>query len=229
MYKYTVINRPALDRDALTLLGVRYALRLDPLHGPYRIEDREPDPVDEAVRRLDPRRVRLVTGRTLGEASKPMYVAELSRPLPHAFILSTPGAEAETGLRLELGPRVEADALIAGGTRLPWHPARITRYEPQRVEIEAHSDGKAVLVLSDLFHPFWTARVDGRPVETFPVFSVLRGVRLEAGRHNVSFACVVPLMRVAWAITAGALLAIALLAWVATRYRPAPNGRDGSG
>jgi len=114
------------------------------------------------------------------------------------------------------------------GERIEKH-ILITRYEPQRVEIEAHSDGKAVLVLSDLFHPFWTVRVDGRPVETFPVFSVLRGVRLEAGRHNVSFACVVPLMRVAWAITAGALLAIALLAWVATRYRPAPNGRDGSG
>ena len=154
-----------------------------------------------------------------------MYIAELSGPLPRAFVLSASQAEAETALRQELRPRVEAAAVIAGGLRLPWHPARITRYEPERVEIEANSDGKAFLVLSDLFHPFWTASVDGRPVEIFPVFSILRGVRLEAGRHTVRFTCGVPLMRLAWLITAGALLAIAL-GWVA--IRPAPSRGDSS-
>jgi hypothetical protein len=225
IYKYTVINRPALDRDVLALLGVRYALRLYPIEDSYRIEDREPEPIDEAVRRLGPRRVRLVTGRALGDAGKPMYLAELSGSLPRAFVLANAGADAEAALRRELQPRVEATALIVGAARLPWRPATITRYEPERIEIEAESDGESVLVLSDLFHPFWRARVDGRPGEIFPVFSVLRGVRLPPGRHTVRFTCAVPWIGFAWGVSAGALVAITL-AGAMTRRRAGPGGPD---
>lgn len=225
IYKYTVINRPALDRDALALLGVRYALRLYPVDGSYRIEDREPEPIDEAVRRLEPRRVRLVTGRVLGEAGKPMYLADLSGSLPRAFVLANAGADAEAALRRELQPRLEATTLIAGTARLPWRPAAITRYEPERVEIEAESDGESVLVLSDLFHPSWRASVDGQPAEIFPVFSVLRGVRLPPGRHTVRFTYAAPLMGVAWGISSAALAAIAF-AWTVTRRRSGPGGPD---
>jgi hypothetical protein len=228
VYKYTVINRPALDRDTLAFLGVRYAIRLYPVDGSYRIEDGEPEAIDEAVRRLDPLGVRLITGRVLGEPANPMYLAELSGSLPRAFVLANAGAEAEMALRRELRPRLEAATLIAGTARLPWRPAAIIRYDPENVEVEAESDGESVLVLADLFHPFWRVSVDGQPGEIFPVFSVLRGVRLPPGRHTVSFTCVVPRMPLAWAITASALLAITL-AWVATRYRPAPNGSDGAG
>jgi hypothetical protein len=202
IYKHTVINRPALDRDILELLGVRYALHLYPVDGSYRVEDREPEPIDEPVKRLEPRWVRLVTGRVLGEVGKPMYLAELSGSLPRAFVLASVGAET---------------------ARLPWRPAAITRYEPEHVEIEAESDGESVLVLSDLFHPFWRASVDGQPGEIFPVFSVLRGIRLPPGRHTVRFTCAVPLMGVAWGISAGALVAI-VFAWTMTRRRSSPGG-----
>ena len=223
IYKYTVINRPALDRDALALLGVRYVLRLYPVDGPYHLEGREPDTIDEAVRRLEPRRVRLVTGRVTAEASKPMYVAELSGSLPRAFVLAAPDQEAERAVRGELRPRVEGAHIVAGSARLPWYEAHIRKYGPERVEIEAAFDGAAVLVLSDLFHPFWTASVDGRPAEVFPAFSVLRGVTLEAGRHTVTFTCRVPAMRIALAITAGALVAI-VIGFASTRRR---SGRSG--
>jgi hypothetical protein len=223
IYKHTVINRPALDRDILELLGVRYALHLYPVDGSYRVEDREPEPIDEAVKRLEPRGVRLVTGRVLGEVGKPMYRAELSGSLPRAFVLASVGVDAETALRRELQPRLEATTLIAGTARLPWRPAAITRYEPEHVEIEAESDGESVLVLSDLFHPFWRASVDGQPGEIFPVFSVLRGVRLPPGRHTVRFTCAVPLMGVAWGISAGALAAI-VFAWTMSRRRSSPGG-----
>ena len=224
IYKHTVINRPALDRDVLALLGVRHALRLYPVDGAYRVEDRAPEPIDQAVRRLGPRQVRLVTGRLIAEASPPMYVAELAGTLPRAFVLASPDPQAETALRGELRPRIEGAEVVAGAARLPWREARITRYEPERVEIAAESEGPAILVLSDLFHPFWTVSVDGRPAEIFPVFSVLRGVRLGAGRHTVRFTCGVPRMGLTWTITAGALVAIAL-GWVATRRR----GRDDGG
>jgi hypothetical protein len=228
IYKYTVINRPALDRDTLELLGVRYAARLYPVDGSYRIEYREPKPIDDAVKRLEPRRVRLVTGRDLGDAGKPMYLAELSGSLPRAFVLGNAGADAEVALRRELQPRVESTTLIVGTARLPWRPAAITRYEPERLEIEAESAGESVLVLSDLFHPFWRASVDGQPSEIFPVFSVLRGVRLPPGRHTVGFTCAVPRMGVAWAVSASAFVAITL-AWAMTRRRARPGGRDNRG
>jgi hypothetical protein len=226
IYKYTVINRPAFDRNVLALLGVRYALRLYPVEGPYHVEDAEPESLDDAVRRLDPRRVRLITGRFLSEPTKPMYLAELSRPLPRAFVLTIPRDEAEVALRRELQPRITPTEIIAATAQMPWRTARIARYEPERVEIDAETDGRSILVLSDLFHPFWRASVDGRPAEIFPVFSVLRGVRLEPGHHHVTFICEVPLLIAAWGVSAAALLMI-VLGWTMTRRRPESSAGSG--
>ena len=217
IYKHTVVNRPALARDPLELLGTRFALRLHPVDGPYRVEDRAPDPVEDSVRRLDPARVRLISGRVLGEGSGPMYLAELSHPLPRAFVLQAIGGAAEAELRRELRPRVEPEAVATDASRFPLTAARITRYEPERVDVEVEAPAGGVLVLSDLYHPFWRATVDGQLAEIFPVFSVLRGVRVGAGRHAVTFVCRVPGLGAAWVISAAAVLVIGLGWWGARR------------
>jgi hypothetical protein len=65
------------------------------------------------------------------------------------------------------------------------YPARVIQYEPDRIEIEAHSPENGVLVLSEIWYPGWRAIVDGeeRPVQ--PVAGVLRGVSLVEGMHRV--------------------------------------------
>jgi uncharacterized membrane protein YfhO len=67
--------------------------------------------------------------------------------------------------------------------------ARVTRHEPNRVEVEVEvaTSAPAVLVLSENYYPGWRAAVDGRAAELLRVDYNLRGVVVSPGRHEVSF------------------------------------------
>jgi hypothetical protein len=78
-------------------------------------------------------------------------------------------------------------ALPAGAESGRPGPARIVRYEDERVVVQARSDGPGLLVLGDTWFPGWKAEVDGRDASVEPVDYVLRGVRLGPGEHTISF------------------------------------------
>jgi len=65
--------------------------------------------------------------------------------------------------------------------------AKVTHYEPDRIQVEARLPEPGLLVLSEIWYPGWRAIVDGeaRPVE--PVAHILRGVHLAEGAHQVVF------------------------------------------
>jgi hypothetical protein len=65
--------------------------------------------------------------------------------------------------------------------------ATVTRYEPNRFEIEARLPKPGLLVVSEIWYPGWQVLVDGelQPVEQ--VAHILRGVYLNAGTHRVAF------------------------------------------
>ncbi len=65
--------------------------------------------------------------------------------------------------------------------------ARITRYEPNRIDVLTKSDGPSILILSENHYPGWRAYVDGRFVDTLRVDYNLRGAMLPAGEHTVEF------------------------------------------
>lgn len=65
--------------------------------------------------------------------------------------------------------------------------ARVTRDEPDRVEVATQADGAALLVLADNFYPGWKAAVDGRPAEIYRTNHTFRGVVVPAGAHRVEF------------------------------------------
>ena len=65
-------------------------------------------------------------------------------------------------------------------------------YEPEKISIIAKATAKSHLVLSDIYHPFWEAYVNGQKVEIVPVFHVFRGVQIEKGVHRVTFRLKVP-------------------------------------
>jgi hypothetical protein len=65
--------------------------------------------------------------------------------------------------------------------------ARITRYEPDLVDVAVEVNRPALLVLSDNYYKDWRATVDGRAAEIYRTNHTFRGVVVPAGRHQVRF------------------------------------------
>jgi hypothetical protein len=108
-----------------------------------------------------------------------------------------------------------ATSSLSGGTG----EARITRYEPNRIDLVTRSDAPAILVLSENHYPGWRAYVDGRFVDTLRVDYNLRGTVLPGGEHTVEF---VYRPKSVFLGAAMSLLALALLALgviIDRRYR----------
>ena len=105
----------------------------------------------------------------------------------------------------------------------PAGEARITAYEPDRVTVTAESRRAGLLVLGDLHYPGWKARVDGRDVPIERVNYLLRGVELDAGRHEVEFRYEPVSWRAAWILS---LVALAIVAGLSFRAWTRPGSRS---
>ena len=69
----------------------------------------------------------------------------------------------------------------------PVGTARIVRYGNTEVTIETNSPSAALLVLTDVWHPWWRADVDGAPAHILKADVLFRAVAVRAGRHTVRF------------------------------------------
>ena len=65
--------------------------------------------------------------------------------------------------------------------------ATITKYEPNRIELNTKANQPSILVLSESHYPGWRAYIDGRFTDTLRVDYNLRGVAVPAGDHKVEF------------------------------------------
>ena len=72
----------------------------------------------------------------------------------------------------------------SGGASPGWHPRGSSRYEPDRVTIDANLTRPGVVVLGDNWYPGWKAKVDGQPVDVERVDYVLRGTVAGRGHHR---------------------------------------------
>lgn len=63
--------------------------------------------------------------------------------------------------------------------------ARVVRWTPDEVALEVEAEEGGLLFVSEVFHPGWTAHVDGRRVPVHRVDGVFRGVVVPEGRHRV--------------------------------------------
>lgn len=114
--------------------------------------------------------------------------------LPRAYLVPTAvAAPGETAL-----PRMERPdwdpaqvAFVDRPVQLPAGPlaggARVTGYEPDRVQVQTQANRPALLVLADNYYPDWTVQVDGRPADLLRANHTLRGVVVPAGTHQVTF------------------------------------------
>lgn len=99
--------------------------------------------------------------------------------------------------------------------------AEIVRYSRHRVAIRTVAPRESYLVLSDFFHPGWSATVDGEPAEILRANFCARAVNVPAGVHTIEFSYSEPTAVAAIAISLAALV-LCLIA-VAWQRRPAPE------
>jgi hypothetical protein len=95
--------------------------------------------------------------------------------------------------------------------------AEITGYEPNRVNLQTHSSGNSLLVLSENDYPGWRVYLDGQSADVVRVNYALRGVLVPSGEHRVSF------VYRPWSVMGGLLLSLltgAGLVFFSWRKRP---------
>jgi hypothetical protein len=65
--------------------------------------------------------------------------------------------------------------------------ARILRYENGKVDIVADAPDGGFLLLTDVWHPWWRATLDGRPADILRADVIFRAVALPPGTHQIRF------------------------------------------
>jgi hypothetical protein len=62
---------------------------------------------------------------------------------------------------------------------------RLIERNPDRLAIEADLGCRGMVIAGETYGPGWQASVDGKPARIYEVYSALRGVVVDAGRHRV--------------------------------------------
>jgi len=164
--------------------------------------------------------------RLEGESNIPVVVMKSTAALPRVFIvhrrevIPEPGEalrrlddmsfDPERTVILEQGPHTVPQP--APGQPSPFARARILEDRPTRLLVEAETEARGWLVLTDTFYPGWKARVDGGEVLVIRANAMFRAVPVEAGRHEVEFRYAPTSVRTGLMVTAAALLLAGLLA-----------------
>ncbi len=66
--------------------------------------------------------------------------------------------------------------------------ARLVRYANTEIIVEVNSPSGGILVLNDVWHPWWRATVDGADAEIMLANAMFRAVAVPPGKYTVRFA-----------------------------------------
>ncbi|MBW3660229.1 MAG: YfhO family protein [Gemmatimonadetes bacterium] len=136
----------------------------------------------------------------------------------HEAVALPEGTTVERVLETDFDPRrialLPPDATppslapAAGPERVEWVERR-----PDRLVLEVQASSDGLLVLSEIHHPYWSATLDGEPVEIQRVDFALRGVAVPAGSHRIEMRFRDPYVTYGmWGSLAGAALLVGFLA-----------------
>lgn len=176
---------------------------------------------------------RIATGTVPSEITRsnppsqvwPYAIFENQTVLPRAFVIGqvTETTNASQGNKLprmleQIHPRetllLQRDAWPRETKRTPFAEATIESYSAHEVRVRANSEGHGYLVLTDMFHPGWSATVDDQPTAILPADIAFRAVPLAPGEHSIVFRFVVPGWKVGAIVSALSWLAAICLAVV---------------
>lgn len=92
----------------------------------------------------------------------------------------------------------------------------IKKYGANRIELEVSAGDTALLVIPDLFFPYWTATIDGAKAPIYRVNTIFRGIVLSKGDHRVFLKYENPWLRKGVKITIFTLAIAIVLGFVGT-------------
>ena len=148
-------------------------------------------PVEEIDSSLKPGDLELIA------RTKDAYLYENRRALPRVMLLTDwrladfdelmrsgwPGVDPRRTVLLKKAPVGFSRSAAAG----MGGSARLVRYANTEVVAEVEAPRGGILLLNDVWHPWWRADVDGAAAETLEANAIFRAVVVPRGRHVVRF------------------------------------------
>jgi hypothetical protein len=113
------------------------------------------------------------------------WTARIKDPLPRAFWLPAIAEEERENFSKNLEPKLE-------DITQKLQPVSITHYSPSAISLEMEATKEADVILTDLYHPFWKAKVDGKSSPISPALHLFRSVRVPQGKHRIDFSAEIP-------------------------------------
>jgi hypothetical protein len=179
-YHFADVRPEGLFSPLLDMLNVRWVLV------PSR-SARDPQPGDPArIAALAARLPTVYDDGTVRILARPTalprawFVHDARREPEPLRLLASGAVDPATTVLLEVDPPP-----LGQPTNPARDQARIVAYEPERIRVETTSDADALLVLSEIAYPAWTATVDGEPATLLVANHALRAVPVPAGTHTV--------------------------------------------
>jgi hypothetical protein len=126
------------------------------------------------------------------------HVYENPRALPRAMVVTDWRLADFAALTASGWPDVDPRTTVlleAAPTGLPpgfahsaaVNTARIVRYANTEVVVDVDAPAGGILVLNDVWHPWWRGRIDGAATELLKANAIFRAVVVPPGRHVVRF------------------------------------------
>jgi len=175
------------DQRQFTPLLPSYRSTLEDLFGVRFIASGVP--IEQIDRSLKPGDLNLVM------RTKDAYVYENPRALPRVMLATDwrkadfedmvqnggwPDIDPRRTVLLEHAPAGFSPNGVTGKVRL-------ARYHNTEIEIEVEAPEGGILVLNDVWHPWWRANVDGQPAEILRANVLFRAIVIPSGKHVVRF------------------------------------------
>jgi len=163
-----------------------------------------------------------------------VQVYERPNVLPRAFLVYDAVVEQDPQKALwrvrDLGRQLRHTAVVTPRTdtsSLPvmGHPGgglrhvRFERYTPNEVILTVLTPAPGLLVLSDAYHPDWTATIDGLPAAIYQTDYLLRSVFVPAGQHKIIFKFQPAGFLIGLWVSGVAVLILASLLMISTKHQ----------
>jgi hypothetical protein len=148
-------------------------------------------PVEQIDKSLKPSDLNFVA------RTKDAYVYENPRALPRVMMLGDwkranfdemfasgwpPGVDPAKTVLLEKAPRVSPLGVFESAGS-----ARLTRYTNTEVVVETDSPSGGILLLNDVWHPWWRVTIDGADADLLRADAIFRAVEVPPGKFTVRF------------------------------------------